>query len=238
MNAYELETAAATGFTGELKVRHPWRLPGLENCERCGATWATTGLQYPCIDLSAFPQHTSYREARIEPQGELDRLTEQLRDWIPSGILLRPGASFGPMEGTARGVFGHFHLPNPWTLCMHREALEQLQAAGVHGLQGCRMNLRSRGTPPPELLELQLERHGHFHPDCLPAAQQPPCARCGRDTAALPDPYLLDAASLPTTVDVFRLADWPTLILATQRFVDAVQRLELDGVTFRQVEVR
>ncbi|WIG99380.1 hypothetical protein KGD87_24005 [Myxococcus sp. SDU36] len=34
------------------------------------------------------------------------------------------------------------------------------------------------------------------------------------------------------------LADWPTLILATQRFVDAVQRLELDGVTFRQVAVR
>ncbi|NVJ01873.1 hypothetical protein HV824_27645 [Myxococcus sp. AM009] len=39
-------------------------------------------------------------------------------------------------------------------------------------------------------------------------------------------------------MDVFRLADWPTLILATQRFVDAVHRLELDGVTFRQVAVR
>ncbi|ATB51040.1 hypothetical protein MYMAC_006697 [Corallococcus macrosporus DSM 14697] len=61
---------------------------------------------------------------------------------------------------------------------------------------------------------------------------------CGVEDYDLPDPYHLDAASLPTQVDIFRLADWTTIILATQRFVDAVQHLELDGVTFRPVQVR
>ncbi|MFP2958191.1 double-CXXCG motif protein [Myxococcus sp. 1LA] len=238
MSVYSLETDKAAGFTGALNASHPWWIPGLKDCADCGATWATTGLDYPCIDLSAFPEHASYREPRAEPQEELNRLIEQLRSWLPPGVHLMPGGTFGPLTGTARGTFGQLHLQNPWTFCLRREALEQLQSAGVRGLQGCRMNLSSRGTPPPELFELQLEQHGRFHRDCLPTPPPPVCTQCGRDDMDLPAPYILDAASLPTNVDIFRLADWPTIILATQRFVDTARRLELDGVTFRPVEVR
>ncbi|WP_426755604.1 double-CXXCG motif protein [Myxococcus sp. Y35] len=238
MSIYKLAATEDAGSKGELNATHPWILPGLENCVGCGATWATTGLQYPCVDLSAVPEQAMYREPRAEPHDALARLTEQLRPWMPPGILLNPGASFGPMTGTARGRFGGFHLPNPWTLCMRKEALEKLSSSGVQGLQGCRINVRYRGTQPPELFELQLELHGSFHRDCLPAEQPPPCERCGREDIPLPDPYILDAATLPTTTDVFRLADWPTLILATQRFVDTVRRLELDGVVFHEVPVR
>ncbi|GHG79286.1 double-CXXCG motif protein [Comamonas sp. JC664] len=238
MNVYKLEPDVAAGFTGHLRATHPWFLPGLENCSGCGQTWSTTGLEYPCVDLTEFPHQAQYRQPRAEPQDVLTRLTEQLRSWLPAGLLLEPGASFGPMTGTARGLFGEIHLPVPWTLCMYREALERLQASGIHGLQGCRLNVRHRDEQAPELWELQLEHHGHFHPDCLPADRKPPCPRCGVESYDLPDPYLLDAQSLPTPVDLFRLADWPTLILATQRFVDTVQQLELDGVVFREVPVR
>jgi len=39
-------------------------------------------------------------------------------------------------------------------------------------------------------------------------------------------------------LDVFRFADWSTLIIASERMVDAVTRLELDGVVFRELETR
>jgi hypothetical protein len=39
-------------------------------------------------------------------------------------------------------------------------------------------------------------------------------------------------------VDIFRLADASTLIIANERLVDAVRRLELDGVVFKELEVR
>lgn len=239
MKAYKLEPDSAARFTGELHASHKWGLPGLENCPGCGATWATTGLQYPCVDLSGLPGSEEYEEPRTEPYDELVRLIERVRQLVPPGPLLQPGAVFGPMKGWAKGHFGQFHMQNPWTLCLRREALEHLQEAGVLGLQGCPLEVRYRGKNPPELFELQLEYHGRFHPDCLPAEPPPPpCSRCGREGNTLPDPYILDAKTLPATADVFRLADWPTHILATERFVETAHRLALDGVVFREVPVR
>jgi uncharacterized double-CXXCG motif protein len=98
--------------------------------------------------------------------------------------------------------------------------------------------VRFRGKNPPELLELQLELHGRLHPSCLPPGRKPPCPTCGNDPYKLPNPIVLDAASLPEHVDVFRMADAWTVILVTERFVDAVKRLELDGVAFRELETR
>lgn len=235
---YELEPDKAAGYTGELHASHKWSLPGLDNCPGCGATWATTGLQYPCVDLSGLPGSSEYEEPRAEPLDKLARLTEQVRGVTPPGTLLMPGATFGPMTGWARGTFGQLYMQNPWTLCVRREALEQLQEAGVQGLLGCRLEVRYRGKNAPELLELQLERHGRFHLDCLSEKPLPPCPRCGRETHILPEPYILDAKTLPATVDVFRLADWPTHILATERFVETAHRLALNGIVFREVPVR
>jgi hypothetical protein len=39
-------------------------------------------------------------------------------------------------------------------------------------------------------------------------------------------------------LNVFRLADWSSMIIATERMVDAVTRLELAGVVFRELETR
>jgi hypothetical protein len=39
-------------------------------------------------------------------------------------------------------------------------------------------------------------------------------------------------------VDLFRLSNWPPMIIANERFKDAVNRLELDGVVFRELPLR
>jgi uncharacterized double-CXXCG motif protein len=152
--------------------------------------------------------------------------------------VLEPGTVFGPIEGTGSGYFGQLFMQNPWSLYVRREALERLREAGVRGLQGHPINVRFRVKRPPELLALQLELHGQLHADCLPSDRKPPCPVCENEPLKRPDPVILDAASLPTELDVFRLRQGWTTIIVTERFVEEVQRLELDGVTFHELEAR
>jgi uncharacterized double-CXXCG motif protein len=150
---------------------------------------------------------------------------------------LPPGTLFGPLVGWAKGKFAPFVWQSNSLLMVRRDALEQLQAADIRGLLGCRTELRFRQKDPPELLELQIEPRGLLHPDCLPPDLPPPCATCGRLGFRLPEQPILDGASLPTDLDLFRVGNYATVIIGTERFMDAVRRLELEGITFRELPV-
>jgi uncharacterized double-CXXCG motif protein len=115
--------------------------------------------------------------------------------------------------------------------------LEQLKSEGVQGLRGFPTEVRFRQKNHPELLELEILAHGRLHPDCTPE-RPPPCSKCGRDSFTFPDDPILNAASLPTHTDLFRLSDFETIFIATERFVDAVQRLKLDEVDIHELPVR
>jgi uncharacterized double-CXXCG motif protein len=169
---------------------------------------------------------------------EIERLREVVRPLAPEGALLKPGARFGRLTGRGSGSFGQLFMQNSWSLFARREALARLQDAGLRGLEGCLLEVRFRGSHPPDLLELQLMAQGRLHPECLPPDRKPPCPKCESTGLSLPRAYWLDGASLPTHLDVFRLTDWPTLIFATEPMVEAVKRLGLDGVLFREVEAR
>jgi uncharacterized double-CXXCG motif protein len=121
---------------------------------------------------------------------------------------------------------------------VRRDALERLQAEGVRGLLGCRTELRFRQKDPPELLELQIEPCGRLHRDCIPPDLPLPCPTCGRVGFRLPEQPILDAASLPTDLDLFRVGNYATVIVGTERFMATVRRLELDGLTFRELPTR
>jgi hypothetical protein len=110
--------------------------------------------------------------------------------------------------------------------------------AGVQGLKGCKPELRFRQKKnPPDLGELQLEPQGLLHADCLPP-RPPPCPRCGRDGFQLPEHLILDKASLPTHTDVFRVANFSTVLVGSERFKEAVQRLGHDGLLFLELPLR
>ena len=230
-----------TEYTGDLSnAASKWGLPGVEPCPDCGAGGGWAGIEYPCVDLSALPARELKKllDPWPVPFEEFVRLRELVRPLAPKGATLEPGARFGPSVGTASGTFGQLYLLG-WTLVARREALERLQDAGVRGLQGCPLQVRFRGRNPPELRELQMELHGHLHADCQPPDRRPPCSRCGSEASySLPKKHWLAAESLPGHLDVFRLRDFPTLIIATERMVEAAHRLELDGVTFQLLEAR
>lgn len=233
---YEVEEDRASRHTGYVHAAPRWGLPG-SLCPECNGTWVAAGLAYPCVDLSAMPERAAFEEARREPLEVFEKLRELVRPLVPPGALLLPGTSFGPSVGTATGSFGAFYFLPPFQFMARREALDRLEAAGVRGLNGCRAQIRFRQRNAPELWDLQLEQHGRLHPDSLPPDREPPCPRCGSHSNALPEAQVLDAASMPGDCDLFLLPETLTPI-ASERFVEATRRLELDGITFKELPLR
>jgi uncharacterized double-CXXCG motif protein len=238
MKFYSLEDVPARRYSGSYNAASKWCLPGV-HCPLCDAIWANIGECYPSVNLSHLPEQDKY-VARLEKDyTQFERLREQVRPLAPPGVRLEPGARFGPRVGTAQGEFGPLVLQNPWELFMRREALEQLQAAGGRGLKGCRTELRFRRKNPPELLELELLPRGRLHPDCLPPDRPTPCTKCGRRGWSLPEQPMLEAASLPEDLDLFRVGDFTTVIVGSERFVEAVRRLGFEqDILFRGLPLR
>ncbi|AGC41431.1 hypothetical protein MYSTI_00072 [Myxococcus stipitatus DSM 14675] len=231
------DNAVAARYGGRVDASHRWRLPGMLKCPTCGATWSGMGHHFPGVDLSRLPGHREFEKARPEPLPELERLREQVRPLVPPHTKLPPGTGLGPLEGTASGKLPAF----TWVvdlLLVQRGGLERLEAEGVRGLQGYPTALRFRQKNPPELLELQVDPHGSLHADCIPADAPPPCSACGRWGVGRPDEPILEAATLPSERDLFRVGNFATMVIGTERFVDAVRRLELEGLTFRELPTR
>ncbi len=231
------DKAAAARFNGSFDAAHKWGLPGVQ-CHDCGATWSSWGHHYPGVDLSLLPEHREFEKARPEPFPEFARLREQVRPLAPAHATLPPGTGFGPLVGSASGTFGPFAWQGFSLLLVRREVLERLHTEHVRGLLGCRTELRFRGKDAPELLELQIEPHGQLHLDCIPPEIPPPCPTCGRHAFRWPDEPILDAVSLPKGLDLFRVGNFATVIIGTERFRDAVHRLQLEGITFRELPTR
>jgi uncharacterized double-CXXCG motif protein len=227
----------AARYGGDVSAAHKWHLPGIESCPGCGASWSESGHEYPAVDLSVLPDARDFEEPRADPIGEVQRLRERVRPLVPSDATLPPGTSFGPLVGTASGRFAPFVWLGDGLLLARRETTQTLQAAGLRGVLGCRTQLRFRQKSPPELLELQLEPRGQLYPKCLPVRPSP-CTTCGRDAFRLPEAPVLDAASLPTDVDVFRVGNFATVIVGTDRFRDVVSEHGLEGIGFRELPTR
>jgi uncharacterized double-CXXCG motif protein len=238
MRFYLLDDVPNPRYSGYYTYGHKWGLPGA-HCPVCNISGATTGGSYPSVDLSCLPAREQEKYlARVEEDyAEFERLCEQVRPLVPPGVPLLPGTKFGPMNGSAQGEFGPLVLVHPWELLMQPEPLERLQAEGLRGLKGYRTEFRFRKKNPPQLLEMELLPRGRFHRECLPE-RPPPCPKCGSDSFKRPEEPLLDAATLPPDLDLFRLANFMTMIIGTERFVEAVRRLGYEqDLTFRELPV-
>lgn len=242
MRFFSIKRDPSPRYTGNLDAAHRWGLPGMRPCPACGLGGAVLGLEYPCVDLSSLPapELKKLSNPAPVPLEELERLRELVRPLAPRNAVLEPGAELGPLTGTGSGTFGQLFMQEDWTLCMREEALERLRGAGIHGLQACPVEVRFRMKDPPRLVNVQLDVQGRFHPDCLSWTRKPPCPRCGGSDAEgpMPDPVVLASETLLEGLDLFRLADAPGFIVATERFVETATRLNLDGGLFREVEAR
>ncbi|WNG14920.1 double-CXXCG motif protein [Cystobacter fuscus] len=237
MHYFRIETDVSGRYTGYIDGSYKWGLPGVI-CPVCQATWSDGSKSYPSIDLTSIAALADFETPRAEPIEEYERLCTLVRPLLPPEALLEPGTTFGPFVGKYQGRFGQLVAPDPWWLLAQHEALDALHAAGLRHLTGCQALLKTRQRDMPELFELELIPQGRLHPDSLPAKRAPPCPRCGRTGLSLPDELLLDAKTLPAHLDLFRLEDFSSVIVCTERFFATCQRLGLDGVVFQPLPTR
>jgi uncharacterized double-CXXCG motif protein len=231
-----VEADKSSEYTGFVNGAHKWGLPGVDTCPACKSTWASTSRTYPSVDLTPLAPFSEFESPGAVPIEEYERLCGLVRPLLPPGAVLQPGCELGPLVGSAQGRFGTLVRLHPRMLLVQREAFEKLQAEDLHGLRASPAQLRFRQRNPPELLELELLPVGRVYADCLPPKRKPPCSRCGRLGLTLPDDLVLDAATLPSDLDVFRLEDF-SVVTCPQRFAEACKRLGLDGVVFHPVPV-
>jgi uncharacterized double-CXXCG motif protein len=238
MRFYKLDRGDINLQKGSYDAAYKWKLPGV-SCPTCKATWGGAGTNYPAVDLSVLPEARKYLKARLEENfDEYERLRDQVRPLLPADYPLEPGARFGPLVGKARGPFSAFIHQYGDILLVLPDALEMLQGAGLRGLRGCRTEMLFRPKGVTELLDLHIEPRGLLHADCIPRSAPPPCPKCGREAFILPKEPILDAASLPEDLDLFRLRNFATVLVVTQRFKDTVERFALDGLNFRELPLR
>jgi len=217
----------------EIDARHRWTLPGLK-CEVCGDTWATTGVEYPTVDISAEPYAKEYEKGWPVSLPEFKERRARIRSYFREDALLPPGAEFGSLEGKATGRFPDFVWFVPWTLLLKRAAYEQLRSYGVALPQAVAPQLRFSKNSPADLVELEIE------PIALLADESfllngEPCAGCGREARRVNLP-VVSTSSLPQHVDLFRPRNFPTYILGNERFKEAVEALSLKGIVFSELK--
>ena len=220
---------------GEIHGSHRWGLPGVR-CPVCHQTWSNTGLEYPSIDLSDLPEEPLFREPRAESLEEFLRLKDLIRSAFPLVKKLRPGTSFGPLVGEVKGEFSGFVWNMPWTLMLTGEALRGLRSKKLFIPIQVPPILKVRGKAP-EIFELEIPPCGKLLNGVYPPEDLRYCYACGRDAATMPPRLIVEYSSIPQETDLFRLSNFTTLILATERFVKAVGDLNIAGAFFEAVDL-
>lgn len=213
---------------------HKWHLPGVK-CPACGATWATTGIEYPTVDISNEPFAREYESPSPVPLDELEKLKSRIRSRFPAEATLLPGTEFGKFSGKASGRFPDFVYSSPWMLLIRRDAYAQLCTKNLRLPAAIAPQLRLRKNQTHDLLELEILPLCSYAPaSFLPNGD--PCGSCGRVGRQIDVP-IVSRDSIPLDADLFRPQNFPTYILGTERFEQAVRELELTGISFQELKI-
>lgn len=81
----------------------------------------------------------------------------------------------------------------------------------------------------------KIEPRALMDPSAFPH-ELPKCSTSGHVRWELPKQIVIQESSIPSDVDIFRERVATALILATDRFVQAVKQLELTGLELNQVK--
>jgi uncharacterized double-CXXCG motif protein len=234
MRLFEIHPDRATWGNYYIEACHRWGLPGVK-CPLCGG-WGDVATQYPAIDISTFSNAEAYRDFWPVGLDELAKLRSALAPVVPADYPLPPGTAFGPVEGEARGRFDDFCWVMAWTPLIKGGALKKFADAGIP-LIAARANLEFKGNDKPELFELHLEPRARLSEGSLPPEQLQCCEMCGRQPIQRPDTIVVDRATAPTDLHLFRGRDLTTAVFGSDRFVQTAKETNATGIVATEVRL-
>jgi uncharacterized double-CXXCG motif protein len=235
MRFFEIREDESRKKVPYIDAAHKWGLPGVQ-CPICNNWWSNVGLEYPSVDLTNFPEEKLYRKARSEPLSEFLKLKQKIADAFPQLTMLNPGAEFGPSVGKTVGKkFEGFVWRAWWTICLESSALEKLKDSGLSLPKTVKAELKFK-KEEQEIFEFDLPLKGKLTNGVYDSIQLKYCDACGRDSASKPEEILIEYSSLLTDIDIFRVSNFTTIILVTEKFVETVSKLDIKGAIFNEIK--
>jgi uncharacterized double-CXXCG motif protein len=217
----------------KIDARHAFALPGVR-CDTCGRTWAVTGVEYPTVDVRQWREAMSTRHP--VSVAEFRAMANHVASLTNSDLYLPPGTTLGPLEGTIHDNSTDVEWLTPWTILLSGSAISKLASESII-LQTAAAGLRRKDKTlwPESIHELELRPAGGLLRE---EAEVPVCEVCGYRKLTWPDHIVVNASTVPVGVQIFRVHDLPTLILASEQFVNAARALRLPNLVFLPVDVR
>jgi len=185
-------------------------MPGIA-CPACKSKWATSVVVRPDLDV---PRHLQKTRAFPISPTEFSNIADQIMNGRDEAAI-PPGTWVGRIAGSAKGTFGdQAWLGDGDTMPLWRQsAAEKLVSkfnapsfvpcrfAGLSGEDFCCPCLRLYG----KLTSDSFDKHGVA------------CETCGRRSVKLRDKLALRSVGKEAD-DIFRLAESPGIVVATNRF--------------------
>lgn len=222
-------------YNDNIEATHVWNMPGIR-CSLCGQTWAMIGIAYPLVDLSTLSSHHEFSEpwpVNVETYLKLRELVAHL---VSDEWPIPPGTEFGPLVGKGSGKTGDFAWVNLWTLLIHHKAYLKLASQEIRLPKVSVPKLEFEETSSNELFEFQIEPFAKLSSLSYSPPEPKLCSLCGRDNRKV-EQIIIEKRSIPSDVDMFRIKDFPTKILITERFMKVVEDLKLTNISFTSVTV-
>jgi len=214
-----------------VNAAHARGLPGVI-CPVEGA-WATTGFNYPTVDVTLIDSRVGEMPGHPIPIEDYKDLVAKIEPITGPERPLRPGANFGPLRGTARGLLGDFAWMNPWTMLVRSSTYQELLSSGF-SLDGAeaRIDFDIGSTKP--LIELEAR--------CKVALANLPsrevCPVCGRLPITKPKTMVLEAASYDSALPLLRIAEVPTYFVVNDGLGEFIRARGFSNVTLTKIELK
>lgn len=221
---------------GYIDAVRKWELPGVI-CPVCKCTWGMGSLQYPSVNLTGIPDARRYVEPWPVELEVFLKMRDEVWKSFPSLPDLTPGTSLGPSVGKPVGKLHGFVWGVLFATLLEASSLEKLKKTGLLLPASVKAELKFKGNKQ-EVFEFDLPLRGKLANPVYDGIQLDYCSACGRDSSTLPDEILIDAGSIPNDYDIFRVGNVTTIILVTERFVEAVTRLDIKGAVFEEVKTK
>src|SRR5262249_12664996 len=152
---------------------------------------------------------------------------------------LRPGANFGPLQGTARGLLGDFAWVNPWTMLVRRSTYQELVSSGF-SLNGGEASFVF--SPSCEFEDESTEPLVELEARCKVALANLPsrdtCPVCGRLPITKPKRMVLEAASYDSALPLQRIVEMPTYFVVSDDLGEFIRARGFTNITLTKIELK